>query len=162
MNWVDLSILAIIGVSVTISVWRGFTKEAFSLIGWVIAAWVGLAFADNIQSLLSSQIDSLSLRLVVAFAILFVSTLLLAAIANHLATQLIQSTGLGGTDRVVGIIFGVLRGCFVVAVMVMVAGLTPLPTEKWWQASTLLPIFQDMALWLRDFLPNDIATLIHY
>jgi len=162
MNWVDLSILAIIGVSVTISVWRGFTKEVFSLIGWIVAAWLALSFADNLQSLLVSQIDSLSLRLVVAFAIIFVSTLLLAAVGNHLATQLIKNTGMGGTDRVVGIIFGVLRGCLVVAVLVLISGLTPLPQETWWREATLLPLFQDMALWLRDYLPDDIATTIHY
>ena len=114
MTWVDYSILAIIGASVLISLWRGFTKEALSLAGWVIAAWVALTFANNLQTLLEPHISVPSLRLVVAFAILFIATLFLAGLVNYLAVQVIKKTGLSGTDRVVGILFGVARGCVVV------------------------------------------------
>ena len=71
MNWADYTILAIIGISVLISLWRGFTKEAFSLAGWIVAAWVALTFADSLQVLLEPHITVPSLRLIIAFAILF-------------------------------------------------------------------------------------------
>lgn len=162
MNWVDYSILAIIGISVLISLWRGFTKEALSLAGWVIAAWVALTFADKLTPLLEAHIKVPSIRLMVAFAILFIATLFLAGLVNYLAGQLIKKTGLSGTDRIVGIFFGVARGAVVVAVLVLVGGMTPMPQDPWWKASQLMHYFQDMAIWLRQFLPADIAKSIHY
>ncbi len=162
MNWVDYSILAIIGLSVLISVWRGFTKEALSLAGWIVAAWVALTFADKLQMMLEPHIQVPSLRLMVAFAILFIATLFLAGLINYLAVQVIKKTGLSGTDRMVGIFFGVARGCVVVAVLVLVGGMTPMPQDPWWKASQLMHYFQDMAIWLRQFLPADIAKNIQY
>jgi len=162
MNWVDYSILSIIGISVLISLWRGFTKEALSLAGWILAAWVALTFADKLQVLLEPHIEVPSLRLMVAFAILFIATLFLAGFINYLAVQVIKKTGLSGTDRMVGIFFGVARGCVVVAVLVLVAGMTPVPQDPWWKASQMMHYFQDMAIWLRQFLPADIAKSIRY
>lgn len=162
MNWVDYSILAIIGVSVLISIWRGFTKEALSLAGWVIAAWVALTFADSLQLLFEQHITAPSLRLIVAFAILFIATLFLAGLVNYLAVELIKKTGLSGTDRMIGVFFGVARGCLVVALLVLVGGMTPMPQDPWWQEAQLLHYFQDIAVWMRQFLPDDIAKSIRY
>jgi len=162
MNWVDYAILAIIGASVLISLWRGFTKEALSLAGWIIAAWVSLTFADKLQALLAPHIEVPSLRLIVAFAILFIATLFLAGFINHLAVQVIKKTGLSGTDRMIGVFFGVARGCVVVAVLVLAAGMTPIPQDPWWNQSQLMHYFQDMAIWLRQYLPADIAKSIKY
>ncbi|MDH5786543.1 MAG: CvpA family protein [Chromatiales bacterium] len=162
MNWVDYTILAIIGVSVLISLWRGFTREALSLAGWVVAAWVALTFSDKLQNLFVAHIDVPSLRLIIAFAILFVVTLFLAGLINHLAVQVIKKTGLSGTDRMVGIFFGVARGCLVVAVLVLVGGMTPMPHDPWWKASQLMHYFQDIAIWIRQYLPADIARSIQF
>lgn len=162
MNWADYTILAVIGISVVISLLRGFTKEALSLAGWVIAAWVALTFADNLQALLEPHISVPSLRLIIAFAILFIATLFLAGLVNYLAVQVIKKTGLSGTDRMIGIFFGVARGCLVVAVLVLIGGMTPIPQDPWWREAQLLHYFQDMAIWLRQFLPDDIAKNIRY
>ncbi|MGM0595065.1 MAG: CvpA family protein [Pseudomonadota bacterium] len=162
MNWVDYAILAIVALSVLISVWRGFTKEALSLAGWIVAAWVALTFADNLQLLLEPHIEAPSLRLIVAFAILFIATLFLAGLINYLAVQLIKKTGLSGTDRMLGVIFGVARGALVVALLVLIGGMTPMPQDPWWREAQLLHYFQDIAVWLRQFLPDDIAQNIRY
>ena len=162
MNWVDYSILAIIGVSVLISLWRGFTREALSLAGWIIATWVAITFVGSLMMMLEPHIEVRSLRQIVAFAILFIATLFLAGLINYLAVQVIKKTGLSGTDRMVGIFFGIARGSMVVAILVLVAGVTPLPQDLWWKESQLMHYFQDMAIWLRQFLPADIAKTIQF
>jgi len=162
MNWVDYGIIAIIGVSIVISLWRGFTREALSLAGWVVAVWVGLNFAGRLNYLLSAHIQEPTVRLFVAFAILFFITLLLAALVNYLAVQLIHKTGLSGTDRMIGIFFGLARGAVIVALLVLLAGLTPLPHDPWWHQSSLLPYFQEMAVRVRPHLPSDLAARIHF
>ena len=162
MYWVDIAILVIISLSVLVSVLRGFTKEALSLAGWIIAFWVALTFSDNLQVLLEPHIDVPSARIIVAFAILFLLTLIMAGLVNYLMLQLIKKTGLTGTDRIIGVVFGVARGCVIVAVLVLLAGLTPLPQDPWWEQSHLLPYFQDMAVWIRGYLPAEVAENIRY
>lgn len=162
MNWVDIAILIIIAISVAISLMRGFTREALSLAGWIIAFWIALTFGDNLEVLLQPHIDVPSMRLIVAFALLFIVTLLLAALINFLVVQLIKKTGLTGTDRMIGIFFGIARGGVIVAVLVLLAGLTPLPQDGWWRQSLFLPYFQDMALWIRNYLPPEVAENIRY
>ena len=162
MNWVDYTILAIIGISVGISLVRGFTKEALSLAGWVIAVWVGLSFADSFQRLLEPHIAVPSLRLVVAFGILFLTALFLTGLVNYLAVGVIRQTGLSGTDRMVGIFFGIARGVLITAVLVLIGGMTPMPQDPWWKESQLLHYFQDIATWIRHFLPEGLAKNIRY
>lgn len=162
MNWVDFVILAIIGVSVLVSLLRGFTREAMSLAGWILASWVAMTFSGKLASLLTSFISVPSARLAVAFAALFLTTLLLAGLVNYLAVQLIKRTGLSGTDRMVGVFFGTARGILIVAVLVLLGGLTPLPQDPWWQESGLMHYFQTIAVWLRSFLPPSVAESIRY
>jgi membrane protein required for colicin V production len=157
MIWVDIVIPGIIAISALFSLMRGFVREALSLMGWLAAFWIALTFAKSLADLFLTGITLPSVRMVVAFTILFVVTLVLMALVNHLASQLVKRTGLTGTDRMIGMIFGVARGVVVVAVMVFLAGLTTLPQDPWWQESLLIGVFQELATWLRLTLAPDIA-----
>ncbi|MCC5857063.1 MAG: CvpA family protein [Ectothiorhodospiraceae bacterium] len=137
MNWLDYAILAIVALSALISLVRGFVREVLSLLVWVLAFWVGIRFAQPLSEYLVDYIASPTLRLGAAFAGLFIATLLLGAIINYAAGQLVSRTGLTGTDRFIGVLFGVARGVIVVAVLMLAAGLTALPREPWWQESLL-------------------------
>ncbi len=161
MNWIDIVILVIIALSAGISLFRGFVREALSLLAWVVSIWVAITFSHKLSVLIEGLIASASARLAVAFVALFVVTLIAGSMANYLASQLIKKTGLTGTDRMLGIIFGVARGVAVVVIMVMLAGLTQaIPEEIWWKQSMLMAHFQDAALWMRNFLPSDVASNI--
>ena len=162
LNWVDYSILAVIAISVVISLLRGFTKEALSLAGWVLAFYVGLTFADKLAVKLEPHIEVPSIRMMAAFAILGIATLFLSGLLSYLAVQLIKKTGLSGTDRMVGVIFGVARGCVVIAGLVLIGGMTVLPHDPWWGQSHFIPYFQDMAIWIKQYLPPDLAANVNY
>ncbi len=162
MTGADIVILVIIGISALLSLVRGFIKEALSLVTWIAAFWVSLAFTDRAADLLANWVSLPSARAALAFAGLFVAVLLLGGLVNYLIGQLVRKTGLGGTDRMLGMVFGVLRGVMVVAVLVLLAGLTAVPQDPWWQGSSLLPHFERIALWLRDFLPPDVAADVHF
>lgn len=161
MVWVDFIIPAIITVSAIISLMRGFVREALSLIGWVAAFWVALRFSNSLAELFLSSITMPSLRIVIAFTILFVLTLILAALINHLATHLVDKTGLTGTDRLIGMIFGIARGGVVVAMLVLLAGLTSLPKDPWWNESVMLGHFEELAVWLQSTVAPEIANRFH-
>lgn len=162
MIWVDYLLLAIIAVSALLSLWRGFVKEALSLASWIAALWLAMLYFHDFGNWLARWIETPSLRDAVAFGVLFVVTVLIGGMIGYLAGQLVAKTGLSATDRALGMVFGIARGVVIVAVMVMLAGLTKLPEDPWWRESLLLVHFQDMAIWLRSFLPADIAENIRF
>ena len=142
MNWADFTILAVLLFSGLISLKRGFVKEALSLAVWVVALIVAGTFREPMAQLLTDVIATPSLRLIAAFAILFVVTLIIGGLINHLIAHLVSVTGLGGTDRFLGFLFGVFRGgLVVVAVVIIVPGFVPVEEDKWWQDSVLIPQF---------------------
>ena len=162
MIWIDYAILAILTISAVISVFRGFIREAMSLVGWVAAVWLAITFAGSLATLLEGQVEVPSVRQALAFFAIFVGVLLLTAAATWLAGMLVDKTGLTGTDRMLGVVFGLARGIVIVALLVVAAGLTPLPQDPWWQESTFLPHFETIAREVRELLPPDIASRLSY
>ena len=162
MIWVDYIIIAIIAFSALISVFRGFIREAFSLVVWVTAFWLAWMFFREFSQYLIQWISLPSARLGVSFAIIMIAVLIVGGVINFLLAKLVEHTGLSGTDRVLGIFFGIGRGAIIVAIMILLAGLTPLPQDPWWNESILIVYFQDLSLWLKSFLPDDIAKYFTY
>lgn len=160
MIWVDFLILGIIVISALISLVRGFVREAISLLGWVLAIWLAVAFAAPFSNILSSFIDTPRIRDALAFMLLVVGVILLSAMLNLAAGRFVKKTGLGGTDRMIGVLFGLGRGTIIVAALVLLGALLNFTTASWWQDSLLLAYFQQVALWLREFLPPNIASAI--
>lgn len=162
MIWVDFFILGVILVSGLLSLWRGFVKEALSLLTWIAAPVIAILFYEDFAPWFERWVSVPSARLALAFGILLVLVLILGGLVNYLVGQLVSKTGLTGTDRALGIVFGIARGVMVVGVLVLLAGLTQVPQDPWWKESVFLKHFVDLALWMRSFLPTDIAANIQY
>jgi len=158
MNWVDLIIIAIIVISALISLVRGFVKESISLASWVVAGFIALRYFTALADLLEPYIESPTIRSGTGFAILFVCSLIVGAVINFMASQLVSKTGLSGTDKSLGVVFGAARGIIIVIMLVLLAGLTPMPSESWWNESTMVEYFASMASWIKDILPDDVAS----
>jgi len=162
MNWADYLIVTIVALSMLVGLWRGLLREVVSLTTWIAAFAIAFLFAEDGATYLASHIDQSALRTAAAFGGLFLATLLLGGLVGILASYLVDYTGLTGTDRVLGMGFGLLRGTVVIAGLILAAGLTPLPKDAWWQQSVLLDHFQPVALWLRDFLPAELAQYFRF
>jgi len=137
MNWLDGILLAVIVISALISLVRGFVREVLSLVVWVAAFWVSVRYTEALAAYAQPYLASPTLRLIAAFAVLFIATLLVGALLNYMASVLVLKTGLSGTDRALGVVFGGLRGLLIVALLVLLAGLSAVPRESWWQRSLL-------------------------
>jgi len=162
--WVDYVILAIVLISMVISLLRGFVKEALSLAGWIIAVVVGFTYMGQLAIFLQTKISSLppSILNLLGFSILLIITLIVAGLINNLVSKLIEKTGLNGTDRAIGMLFGIGRGLVLVGILVLLAGFTMVPQDPWWSKSMFLVHFEQLAVTLASFLPDDIAMRIHY
>lgn len=159
-NGLDWAIVTIVLVSTLISLKRGFIKESLSLVIWVLAFVVALVFYPEVSVRLQTEIDSASLRKLVSILILFVGTLLVGSLFLYVVGRLVVFTGLSGLDRVLGLVFGALRGVVIVVfVMIGLQALLPVQQEAWWHYSVLVPHFSQLESWLLA-LTDDIRVLI--
>ncbi|WP_150138213.1 CvpA family protein [Candidatus Enterovibrio escicola] len=150
MNWIDYVILGVIGFSVLVSSFRGFVKEALSVVIWFGAFFIASNFYTQLAAYFTNIQDEM-IRNGVAITTLFIVTLVVGAVLNYVIAQLVQKTGLSGTDRVLGIVFGGVRGVLiVVALLFLLDVFTRMSGSIDWKQSLLVPKFRIINEW---FLP---------
>ncbi|MER2492554.1 CvpA family protein [Catenovulum sediminis] len=159
MVWFDYAILAVILISTLVSLVRGFVREALSLVVWLSAFFVASNFYLDFATFLPNIEDEM-LRNAASIGILFIATIILGAIINYLISQLVQKTGLSGTDRVLGLVFGALRGVLIVsAVLFFMDAFTPAAKADWWMQSILIPEFKIVVEWFFEYIKTTSSFL---
>ena len=161
MNWADYCILGVLALSVLIGLWRGLISEVMALACWAAAFWLAWLFGDRIAAQFSS-IEVPSVRLLLGYGLCFLAVLIAGALVSFVLRKLIAGSGLSGTDRMFGMLFGLARGVLVVVLAVLMLGFTPLPRDPWWRQSSLLPSFQRGAEWLSAQLPENVNKYLDF
>lgn len=150
-NWADWVILGIVVASSLFGLMRGLIKEALSVANWIIAVLIASTFRDPLASLLVYQIETPSLRQIVAFSSLFFVTLMIGALVNYLIGEVIKMSGLSAVNRILGMGFGLLRGFVVVmALLLLVPPIISIDEDPWWSESALIPGFLAFEDWSRE------------
>ena len=162
MIWPDYAILGVIAISIVVGALRGFMKEVFSLLVWSAAFVIAYQYGGDIAALMESQISLPSARAAMGFVSLFIVVLLIGGLLNYLLGRLVESTGLSGTDRLLGSVFGAARGLALVVAMLLVAGFTPLPADPWWKDSQLVQRLLPVVDWSVEFLPENISEHLDF
>lgn len=160
LNWFDYVIVGLIALSMLISFFRGFIREAISLLTWIVALLISIRFAEPLSNHLGVfHVDSPSIRYTIAFIILFIIILIIGFIVNSIMKYLIHRIGIGPMDRLLGIFFGVARGILAVAVILVIINFSPLKSEPWLTASQFTPKFNPLVQWLNGFLPKKVEQV---
>ena len=152
----DWVLLGLVVLSTVIGLWRGFIKEVFALAVWVAAFFVASTYSDLASGLLESSIELPSARTALGFGGLFILVLVVGGLLTWLIGKLVEKTGLTGTDRLLGAVFGALRGVLLIIALIIVGGFTPLPEDPWWETSRVIQSLLPLAEWASDFLPESI------
>ena len=156
MEYSDFVVLGIIAISILVGAIRGFIKEAFSLAVWAAAFLVAFQYSGTLALQLESHIELPSARTALAFSGLFLVVLLIGGLLTFLVGKLVEKTGLSGSDRLLGGVFGGIRGLVLVIALMLVAGLTPVPQDPWWKTSRSIQSLLPLAEWSAQFLPDYI------
>ena len=147
---VDWAIIAVLGLSILLSLWRGFVREAVSLAGWIAAFVIANMFVGEMAAFLQQWIANVTGRYVAAYALLFAGMLMVAGIAGKLSAQVVKVTGLTLLDRLLGTVFGFVRGIIIVLVVVYVLRqLAPSQNLLWLDESQLMPHVDMLGQWVR-------------
>ncbi|MFQ5470490.1 MAG: CvpA family protein [Gammaproteobacteria bacterium] len=153
---IDGLLLAVVGISAAIGLYRGFIREILSLAGWMVSFWLAITYAREISASFESVITQPNVRLGASFILLFLTGVVVVWIFNAFFSKFITLSFMGVMDRVMGFAFGVLRGAIVASVLVFVVSLTPVEAEPAWQDSTMVAYFQDVAEWAREQIDNGL------
>ena len=162
MTWFDYAVLAIVGISVLLSIIHGFVRELLALASWIVAFLAAQNYAADFAPLLPAAITSGSGRLLVAFLAVFLVVLLAMTLAANLLSRLFRAAWLGLADRALGAVFGLLRGFAIVMVVVLLAGLTALPRQPVWREAMLSAPLETLANAIKVWLPYDLSQYIKY
>src|SRR5687767_2790997 len=129
MAWIDIAILSVLAVSTLLSFFSGFVKEAVSLAALIAAIWAAFTYSSAVAVYMPGFLHSLSfsvggkditlphLDIAAAAALIVLGVLLAGSIISYIATKLIRMAALGGADRVLGVMFGLLRGVVIVVLL---------------------------------------------
>lgn len=155
---VDYLLLAAFVVSLVIGYFRGFFREALSLINWGLALWLAWRFSGVLDPVLAS-VSSPALKLWVGRILVFIGALLAGALLSRLVALLVHKTGLSGTDRTLGMVFGAGRGVLVIGVLVIAFQLLEMDREAWWQDSVIVPRTAELTAALREYMDAGLDKL---
>ena len=162
MTVFDYAVLVILGVSILLSVMRGFLREVMALLAWVVAFWVANLYTASLAPMLPASIPSAELRLLEAFAVLFLATLLVMTLISITVSQFLKAIGVGTWDRALGAVFGFTRGVIIVLVLVLLSGLTSLPKQPIWKNAMLSSPLEALVMSFKPWLPLELAKRLNY
>ncbi len=162
MTVFDYVVSGIFIVSVILSILRGFVREGLSIAGWIVAFIAASSYASVMERFLPVEIVGETLRNAIAFVVTFLAVLLITALATMLLSALIKGIGLGFIDRLLGSVFGFIRALVIVILLVLMAGLTTIPSQGFWHQAALSRPLEAIAIQVLPWLPDDLSKRISY
>ncbi len=162
MNHADLAILLLFALSMLIGLVRGFVVEVMAIVVWILAVALAYWFGPVLAAQFAPSLELNSARILLGYGLVFVATLITGAILVYFLKKLVAGTGLTGTDRLFGMMFGAARGLVLVVLLILTLGLTPFPADPWWRASRTIAALQPIAERARAWLPEPVARHIRF
>ncbi|MDF1678602.1 MAG: CvpA family protein [Legionellaceae bacterium] len=154
LHWVDYGIILILTLSVLTGLIRGFVRELIALCVWVTAIWVGYTYSPEVSPFLRGYLHDGALRTTISFILLLLVTLLVGGLVSTALSFILNRSPLKGTDRLLGMGFGLVRGTFIVALLIGVVNLTSLAKESEFKQSQLYGRFKPVSDWMFGFMPQ--------
>jgi len=158
----DFILLGTLGISSLLGMIRGLLKEVLSLVAYGLAFLCAIWWGPSVDALLSAWLKHDYARMGASYVGLFVLVLLAVGLFNVTLAALIRSTGLTPADHGLGALFGLLRGCLLILVMVVIAGYTPLPAETWWKDAMFSKQVVGLVQQLKHRLPLPVDEWLPY
>lgn len=158
----DIVFIAILSISILIGLIRGAIREVLSLVGLAAALYLAFKFSDMVSKNYVSQFfEQPKISYIISFILIIVAAIFTIALINLFISQLLKASGLSFINRLLGLVFGALRGAIICSIIVLVIGFIPGATEEnWWKESTLAPFFRNIAKRSFDYMPKEVIDYV--
>lgn len=150
----DYLILTAVVVSALVGAFRGFLREACSLVTWILAVWLAWRFGAALEPWLGGRLRQAPYGLWAGRGIVFFVVLIMGTLVGALVSHMVRLSLFSGTDRFLGVLLGVARGVVAMAVLVMLGQSVNLQGEGWWSRSRLVGQLEPVAGMLRSVVGN--------
>ncbi|MGA3187271.1 MAG: CvpA family protein [Bryobacteraceae bacterium] len=145
MNLLDLLLVVILGISVATGFMAGFARVGIGFIasisGLLFGFWYYNVPAAWLREHWKMSPDAANM---LGFFVVFLAFLSLGAMLGKLLSKLFKWTGLNWLDRILGGIFGFVRGALMAVIFVaVIMAFTPKPLPTWMVGSEILPYVVD-------------------
>ncbi len=148
----DYLVIAALLISAVAGALRGFLREAVALSAWIIALFLAWHFSDLIEPHLGGLLAGSEVRPWAGRLIIVVLVLLLGTVVGALLGHFVRLSIFSGMDRLLGFVFGILRGFVLLGVFVILGQLLQLSSEGWWRHSLMIPYGESIANGLRSLV----------
>lgn len=163
MNWVDLAVIAIVGFSGLLAFMRGLMREVLGIGAWIGAAFWAVSTFRFVQPRFREWIANPDIADPAAFGAMFLVALIVLSVVANIVGGVVRGSMLGGVDRTLGVVFGLVRGAALVVFAYILAGMV-VETDRWpdpvLQARTL-PFAYQGAAWATGLLPEAYRPRIY-
>jgi membrane protein required for colicin V production len=160
MPIIDIIIAVALTASVIVGFVRGFVKESISIATLVIAIWASLYFGPAVGEVSESWLSSVEAQAWFGRILVFAIVLSIGGLLGWGISKLVRLSILSGLDRMLGSLFGMLRGIIVVALLVIFGQFSGFDNDDWWLQSRLLPHFSVVADWIKVMAPVGYELIV--
>lgn len=160
MSVLDWIFVAGLLASVGLGVWRGFVYEVLSVLNWllafVLAQWLGADVGRQLPIDTSSE----ALVRIAGFVLVFVVSVFMGGLLVWGLPKLIEQAGLRPVDRVLGGVFGLIRGVILLLALTVLVLMTPFKSQAWWREASGVRISMEALRTLKPVLPQDVGQYL--
>lgn len=156
----DIGIVVLILLSTIVGLVMGFIKEFLTLAALLVAFALAAVYAEALTPEIPFARDSELMRWGIAFAVIFIGSLIIGLIVSGLLSSAVSRLGMGGFDHILGTLFGFVLGIMVITSIVLVVMPSSLSKQAAWQDSRLMPYFEESAAWVKGAIPENWNTYV--
>lgn len=120
MNWVDYLLTFVLLGTVISSCARGFSREVIGLVSTVAGFFCAMWFYGSAGAFLLPYVSSKGVANFCGFLIVFFGILLLGTLIGNLLAKVLKWTGLSVVDRMLGGLFGLVKGLLIAVAFLLI------------------------------------------
>ena len=161
MTYLDYFFISIIFISFLVGCYRGFTRELFSLAGWIFAFYFANLFSGDLLKYVPFDFGE-HINFIIIYMVIFVIILLVASFLAALLNQLIKNIGLGFFNIIMGSIFGFMRGVLITFILIFLVQKTSFISEAILAESKTIPAIKLAIEKTLSYFPYEWTNKVKY
>ena len=157
----DACLVGVLTLSMLLGAWRGLVYEVLSVLGWAASFYAAQWFAPQVANSLALPSAPEPVRHAAAFVLVFVMAVFSAGLLAFALKKCVEAVGLRPVDRVMGALFGGLRGIILLLAITVVMDTTGLKNSPWWQQSKTATLLASTLAGLKPALPEQFVKYLN-